>query len=209
MRNTMTRQLLFLLALLWVGGAQAHPYGPEYYSFRTVVELDGATLRVTMAVEAPTTKVLAEFASRFADMEEIGEREDAEFFQMQLARIASGLTVTLDGAPLAAEWKPSDSPINGRADERFFYYFVTFELENALPARPCELGIANRAFAEEQAYYSGWIRPLSGWTVSETNLQALGTAAQAEDVSTIEEAWSNDASLRDLEVRLTPSGGIP
>ena len=65
--------------------------------------------------------------------------------------------------------------------------------------------IENRAFAGEQAYYSGWIRPLSGWTVSESNLHTLGAAAQAEDVSKVKEAWSNDESVRNLRVQLIPA----
>lgn len=205
----MDRQVVSVFAcfgLLFAAGiARAHPYGPEYYSFRSVVELQGKTLRATVAVEAPTPKVLQEFAAKFGHLEEIGEREDREFFLSQLDSIASGLAVTLDGEPLAVTWKPADSPINGRADERFFYYFVSFEAEDALPDRACELVINNRAFADEQAYYSGWIRPLSGWTVTESNLRALGTAAEAEDVSEVKEAWSNDAAVRDLRVRLVPA----
>ena len=198
---------LFVLAV--VGGAGAHPYGPEYYSFRTVVEARGSTLEVTVAVEAPTPKVLTEFAARYVDVEEIGEQEDREFFDMQIQRIISGLTVNVDGKPLAVQWQPSDSPINGRADERFFYYFVTFELADALESRACTLEVINRAFAEDQAYYSGWVKPDGSWTMTDTNLTVLGSAAQAEDVSTIEEAWSNDTALRDLRVTLTPTGGTP
>ena len=193
-----------LLLLIAAACAHAHPYGPEYYSFRSVVEVQQQTLRVTVAVEAPTPKVLKQFAAKYSHLEDIGEREDREFFQSQLDSIASGLTVTLDGEPLAVTWKPADSPINGRADARFFYYFVTFEAEGVLPGAACELVIANRAFVAEQAYYSGWIRPLAGWTVSDSNLHALGTAAQAEDVSEVKEAWSDDVSLRDLRVRLAP-----
>ena len=194
-----------LLLLFAAGIAHAHPYGPEYYSFRSVVELQERTLRVTVAVEVPTPKVLQEFAAKYGHLEEIGEREDHEFFQSQLDSIAAGLAVTLDGKPLTVTWKPADSPINGRADERFFYYFVTFEAEGVLPAEYCELVIENRAFAGEQAYYSGWIRPLSGWTVSESNLHTLGAAAQAEDVSKVKEAWSNDESVRNLRVQLIPA----
>jgi len=193
--------------LLASGIAHAHPYGPEYYSFRTVVEFQERTLRVTVAVEVPTPKVLQEFTAKYGHLEEIGEKEDREFFQSQLDEIAAGLTVTVDGQPFTVTWKPSDSPINGRADERFFYYFVTFEADDALPVVGCALEIANRAFADEQAYYSGWVKPLSGWTVADSNLHALGTAAQAEDVSEVKEAWSDDVSLRDLRVRLLPAGG--
>ena len=198
-----------ILVLAFAGVARAHPYGPEYYSFRTVVEAEGSTLRVTVAVEAPTPKVLQEFAARYADVEDIGEKEDREFFAAQLERISSDLTVTVDGKPLQVQWQPADSPINGRADERFFYYFVTFELPDALPSSVCRLVVTNRAFADEQAYYSGWVKPHPVWTVAETNLTILGAAAQADDVSTIKEAWSNDVALRDLSVLLTPTGGKP
>ncbi len=198
-----------LLALTLAGLAGAHPYGPEYYSFRTVVEAEGRTLRVTVAVEAPTPKVLQEYAARYAAAEEIGEKEDREFFELQLGRIADGLSVTVDGAALPISWLPADSPINGRADERFFYYFVTFEAADALPAEACEIEVINRAFADQQAYYSGWVKPHAAWTLAETNLTVLGTAAQAEDVSTVKEAWSNDEALRDLRVTLTPVGGTP
>jgi hypothetical protein len=198
-----------ILVLALSGQAGAHPYGPEYYSFRTIVEAEGSTLRVTVAVEAPTPKVLQEFAARYADAEEIGEKQDREFFELQLARIAEGLSVTVDGQPLAARWSPADSPINGRADERFFYYFVTLEQADALPSKVCRLEVLNRAFPEDQAYYSGWVKPHAAWSVAETNLAVLGAAAQAEDVSTVEEAWSNDAALRDLRVTLTPVGGTP
>lgn len=198
-----------ILVLAVAGVAGAHPYGPEYYSFRTVVEAEGSTLRVTVAVEAPTPKVLQEFAARYVDAEEIGEEEDREFFELQLKRIADGLSVTVDGAAFPVQWQPADSPINGRADERFFYYFVTFESADALPARACRLEVINRAFVDQQAYYSGWVKPHPAWTLAETNLAVLGSAAQAEDVSSVKEAWSNDADLRDLRVTLTPTGSTP
>lgn len=206
-RWAFTVTAILVLAVASVAGA--HPYGPEYYSFRTVVDAEGSTLRVTVAVEAPTPKVLQEFAVRYANVEEIGAKEDREFFELQLKRIAEGLSVTVDGEPLAVQWSPADSPINGRADERFFYYFVTFERTDALPAKACRLEVLNRAFADEQAYYSGWVKPHAAWSVAETNLALLGSAAAAEDVSTIKEAWSNDEDLRDLRVTLTPAGGTP
>ena len=207
--NRRAVSVIALFALAGAGAAGAHPYGPEYYSFRTVVDARGSTLEVTVAVEAPTPKVLTEFAARYAGVEEIGAREDREFFDLQIQRIISGLTVNVDGKPLTVQWQASDSPINGRADERFFYYFVTFELADVLPSKACTLEVVNRAFAGDQAYYSGWVKPHTAWTLTETNLTVLGAAAQAEDVSTVEEAWSNDTALRDLRVTLTPTGGTP
>jgi hypothetical protein len=199
--------LIVALALAWPAGA--HPFGPKYYSFRTIVELDGPALKLTTAVEAPTLAILGEYAKRYGHLEEIGEKEDREFFESMLAQIGEGLAVTVDGKPVPGKWVPSDSPINGRADEKFFYYIVTFEADGALPDGPCELRVTNQVFADEEAYYSGWIKPAGGWTVTETNLQALGTAAQAEDVSTSEEAWSKDAALRDLVATLEPKKETP
>jgi len=195
--------LFVAVALAWPAGA--HPFGPKYYSFRTIVELDGAALKLTTAVEAPTMAVIEEYARRYGHLEEIGEKEDREFFESMLEQIGDGLTVTLDGKPVPGRWVAADSPINGRADEKFFYYFVTFEAKDALPGRPCELVVTNRAFADAEAYYSGWIKPDGGWIVTETNLQALGGAAQPEDGSIIEEAWSKDAALRDLRASLKPA----
>lgn len=198
-----------LLALALALPAAAHPFGPEYYSFRTIVELDGSALKLTTTVEAPTLAVLEEYSRRYGHLDEIGEKEDREFFESMLKEIGDGLTVTLDGKPVAGEWVAADSPINGRADEQFFFYILSFEAAGALPGRACKLQIANRVFPDEEAYYSGWIKPSGGWTVTETNLQALGTAAQAEDVSNVEEAWSKDAALRDLTVTLTPGDASP
>ena len=199
--------LLVALALAWPAGA--HPFGPKYYSFRTIVELDGAALTLTTSVEAPTLAILEEYAKRYGHLEEIGEKEDREFFEAMLAQIGDGLAVTVDGKPLPGKWVAADSPINGRADEKFFYYIVAFEAAGALPAGPFELRVINQAFADKEAYYSGWIKPTGGWTVTETNLQALGTAAQAEDVSNSEEAWSKDPALRDLVATVQPKKETP
>ena len=189
-----------------VRSAAAHPYGPEYYSFRTVVDLDGSSLRITTAVEVPTMKVLEEYAALYGHLDEIGEEQDREFFQRMLTRIGEGLVVQLDGQPVDSSWKAADSPINGRADERFFYYILTFDAASALPSGGGHLQVLNRCFEDAEAYYSGWIRPAAGWRVEQSNLNALGDAARAEDVSTVKEAWSKDASLRNLEVRIAPAG---
>jgi hypothetical protein len=192
---------------LFSTGAAAHPYGPEYYSFRTVVDLDGRDLRVTTAVEMPTMKVLVEFAARYGHLEEIGDKEDREFFESMLKRVGDGLTVQIDGQPIEGSWTAADSPINGRADERFFYYIVTFEKADALPVGGGQLAVINRVHELDEAYYSGWIRPSSGWQVTESNLNALGNSAQSEDVSEVKEAWSKDAALRNLEARIAPVTG--
>ncbi len=185
--------------------AGAHPYGPEYYSFRTVVDLDGRDLRVTTTVEMPTMKVLEEFAARYGHLEEIGEKEDREFFESMLERVGDGLTVQLDGQAIEGDWTAADSPINGRADEKFFYYIVTFSKAGALPAGGGELQVINRVNEAAEAYYSGWIRPGAGWAVTGSNLNALGASAQSEDVSEVKEAWSKDGALRNLQARFAPA----
>jgi hypothetical protein len=196
------------VAVLFVNPAEGHPYGPEYSSFRTVVQLDGDTLTVTTAVEAPTMKVLEEFSRRYEHLEEIGPQQDREFFRAMIDEVTAGLEVRVAGKQLEGTWVAADSPINGRADDRFFYYFVTMTVKGALPVgQACEIEVLNTVFAGQQAYYSGWIQPLTGWAVTTTNLQALGDAAQAEDVSQIKEAWSNDEALRDLRASLAPTTG--
>ncbi len=198
--------VLFLgVVVLAASPVRAHPYGPEYYSFRTVVSLDGSALTVTTTVEAPTMKVLDEFARRYEHLDEIGPDQDREFFQSMLDRVSAGLEVRVDGVRVEASWSPADSPINGRADDQFFYYIVTTTVPDALPVgQACEIEVINTAFADEQAYYSSWIQPLRGWSVTASNLQALGAAAQTEDVSQSKEAWSNDAALRNLAASLAP-----
>ncbi|MDP7111966.1 MAG: hypothetical protein QGH45_08375, partial [Myxococcota bacterium] len=155
----------------------------------------------------PTMKVLEEFAARYGHLEEIGEKEDREFFESMLERVADGLSVQIDGKALAGDWAAADSPINGRADEQVFYYIVTFEKAGARPAGGGQLQLINRVIEDQEAYYSGWIRPAGGWRVTESNLNALGQSAQTDDVSEIKEAWSKDAALRNLEVRFAPATG--
>ena len=157
-----------LTALGLVRGADAHPFGPKYYSFRTVIVLDGTTLKLTTAVEAPTMKVLEEYAKLYGHLDEIGEREDREFFELMLKRIGDGLTVTIDGKAVQGSWVRADSPINGRADEQFFYYIVQFEAVSALPTGPCEIVLTNRIYQDEESYHSGWIKPSAGWKVVES-----------------------------------------
>jgi hypothetical protein len=134
----------------------------------------------------------------------VGEKEDREFFQSQIDRVAAGLSVAINGQPVQADWRAADSPINGRADERFFYYFVTADMPRALPSQGGKLVIANQAFAGVPCYFSAWVKAGLLWQITESNLNALGEAAQADDVSEDPEAWSNDEALRDLSVRLTP-----
>ncbi len=193
------------LLVLFAGTAAAHPYGPEYYSFRTVVDLDGADLRVTTTVEVPLMKVLEEYQKRYGHLEEIGEEQDRQFFQSMLQALGDGLTVTVDGKRVEGSWTAADSPINGRADDRFFYYIVTFRKAGAIPTAGGAIEVLNDCFPGVQSYYSGWIRPSPSWQVRESNLTALGAAAQAEDVSEIKEAWSNDEALRNLSATLAPA----
>ena len=195
---------LAVTALAIAAVAGAHPYGPEYYSFRTVVDVDGARVQVTVAVEIPTQLVLAEYQQRYPDLEAVGEKEDREFFEFQIGRIGEGLAVAINGQPVPTTFRAADSPINGRADERFFYYFVTADMPGALPPQGGKLEIDNEAFAGVPCYFSAWVKSGLAWKVTDSNLTALGDAAQAEDVSEVPEAWSDDEALRDLVVRLEP-----
>ncbi len=183
--------------------ASAHPFGREYYAYRTVVDLEGDALRITVTVEAPIMEVLAMYEKRYGHLEEIGDKEDKEFLRSMLDQLAEAFTITIDGKPVKASWAPTDNPINGRAGDKSFYYMLSTEVSGMLPAGPCVLRVTNQAFKTQQAYFSSWIRPAGGWKVLENNHESLGTASQVEDVSEIEAAWSKDEQFRVLTARLS------
>lgn len=190
------------LAMALAAPAGAHPFGREYYAYRTVVDLKGADLRIAVTVEAPVMAVLAMYDKEYGHLAEIGEEEDKAFFQAMLDQISGALTLTIDGKPVAASWTATDNPINGRAGEKSFYYMLSTKVSGALADAPCALQLTNGAFAGQQAYFSAWVRPGEGWAVEQNSYDALGAASQAEDVSEVEAAWSKDEQYRVLTARV-------
>ncbi|MFT5455582.1 MAG: hypothetical protein ACI9K2_002064 [Myxococcota bacterium] len=202
--------------------ALGHPFQPSAWSMRTSVKAEADNLHVVVALEAPTFVVLRSLVDTTGattsgfNKAEVEKAVD-DFNDATWARLANGLTVTIDDVPADLRFAPVDTPINGRANDKFFLYLV--EAHWPIPADhdAVSVAISNAAYPDEPMYLTAAPTARAPWTVDASSTQALlrtgecdldeatpgdgpGTADEPVDVDENGEVWLRDERLRRLDV---------
>jgi hypothetical protein len=208
---------VFLPFMLSLSTAHAHPFSPTAWAMRTSVVVEGETLGVRVLLEAPTTIVLKEIAAAAGALDGKFNRAQLDhqvdlYNDKQWATLGDGMRLVVNGVERPLSWAPADTPINGRASEKFFVYIVQAKWPVAATA-PLEVEIYNEAFPSIPMYLTVATDARDGWVVgSETEALLRGgvclmdevgdDADQPEDATEIDkktgEVWVRDDSLRRL-----------
>jgi hypothetical protein len=191
----------------------AHLFWPTFHSAKSALSIDAEKgLQAAVVIEVPTFELLARFKEHYADLDLLKEIEagrfdelEAKFRDVQFETFIKTLTLTIDGKPAAGQWRPVETPINGKGTEGFFVYMLEFAFTT-----PPRLGqrvavrLENKAVPEAEVVMANVAEASGGWRVAESSIPPPAPkpddlpegAVYAEDIA----IWSIDPVKRDLRV---------
>ena len=202
---------LLLLAAL-PATVSAHLFWPTFHSAKSALSIDAEKgLQAAVVIEVPTFELLARFKEHYANLDLLEEIEagrfdelEARFRDVQFATFSKALALSIDGEPASGQWRPVETPINGKGTEGFFVYMLEFAFTT-----PPQLGkriavrLENKAIPEAQVVMANVAEASGGWRVAESSIPPpekypdLPEGAQyADDIA----SWSIDPVKRDLRV---------
>jgi hypothetical protein len=201
-----------LLGVALPATLSAHLFWPTFHSAKSALSIDDEKgLQAAVVIEVPTFELLARFKEHYANLDLLEEIEagrfdelESKFRDIQFESFIETLTLTIDGKPAAGEWRPVDTPINGKGTEGFFVYMLEFAFTT-----PPRLGkrvavrLENKAVPNAEVVMANVAEASGGWRVAESSIPPpekppeLPPGAQlTEDIS----LWSIDPVKRDLRV---------
>lgn len=179
--------------------------GPQFYSLRTAVRMDGTGLHVLAVAEVPAMSLLLEFVKTYGQREEYPDELVDEFIDDLFEVFRAGLEVRRGDEPVPGRWIRVDDPKNGKLGEEFFLFMLAFEPERDTSSwtGPVQMAVDNEAWPDEEAFFSSYAEGLEPWRVVSSNAEEiLGEISWDADFNTCIDCWSNDPALRHLEVVL-------
>ena len=181
----------------------AHPFAESEYSVRTSVKASDQGLVALVVLEVPILVVMKGIGVERSDDLDVKKRKVDKFNQAIWDRMAEGLTLTIDDAPVKGQWMAIEHPLNGKAAEGFFVYMVGFNMAkpDSLSKDGYSVNIVNKGWADEPMWLSGAATAVDPWrVVSDTAAEVLGENANGK----LDQpgTWSRDARLRDMTVAL-------
>ena len=209
-----TAAAIATLVLLFAVNAAAHPLDRDAYSLRSGLKLGPSGLMAVVILEKPTQFVLAELqdardpwtgkragqeAEDSAPPRRLGQDEQNAYARGHFEALADGLTLSVNGQPVAQRFSVRSSRINGKAGRGFFVYIV----ELTVPPQPdwgdrIEVLVRNDGFQVEPMYYSGLARAEGRWrVVSDSAADRLG-ADRGSGLPDDPRSWTRDDGLRTL-----------
>ena len=199
----MLRPLLPLAAVLVTPTAIAHPFSSDAYSLASVLRVSDRGVMAVVVLEVPVPVVLADVQSRIdagAGRKKALSAHDKSRFD----DLGAGLSLTVNGQPQKVTWRPVEHPSNGKTAEGFFLYWVGAQLPlDDAWGQTVDVSLDNTAYSDVKMVYTGSAEARDGWTVTENS----ATTTLGVDVSTLDKndpaAWSEDPSLRKLQVTWT------
>ena len=214
------RASVFLLLLGALPAAvSAHLFWPTFHSAKSALSIDADKgLQAAVVIEVPTFELLARFKEHYANLDLLKEIEagrfdelESKFRDIQFETFAKTLALSIDGKPAVGQWRPVETPINGKGTEGFFVYMLEFAFST-----PPQLGkrvavrLENKALPEAQVVMANVAEASGGWRVAESSIPPpekypdLPEGAQyADDIA----LWSIDPVKRDLRVTFERDGG--
>lgn len=213
-RSVPVAMLLWMLLASATAPLAAHVAWPTHYSEKATITVRGDELRVAMVVEIPLDQLVLAFNEHFQGVDLFAEIEkgrgdelEAQFREAQFERLARDLSLTVNGVEYQGEWRPADTPINGRASEGFFVYILEW-----LPPGDLNLGktnritVTNHLFEEKPTVFANLVAT-DGWQLLESSTPQPPPGANLTPGSDAELAlWSQDETRRTFTVVVERAG---
>lgn len=189
-------------AALLPSTAAAHPFAATEYSLRTAFKASDEGLVAFVVLEVPIPVVMKGIGVAAEDDLSTKKRKVVRYNEDTWKAMASGLTLTVDGAPVKGEWLAIEHELNGKAAEGFFVYMVGFAFADptALPKQPkYTVAVKNTGYADVPMWYSGSAVALEPWVVTSNTAQDVLGEASARSL-TDPDRWTRDDQMRNMVV---------
>lgn len=202
-----------LLVVGLLPAAHAHPMSRDKYSLRTALRLQdtgGAPeLEAVVVLEVPFQVVMGALeeelkAARASDEGRAAAKRVLDGHSEDVwAKMASQLTITVDGKPLEGSWGPQDSRFNGKGavTEGFFIYIVEFTPTDLTLDEDVTVQVTNRGWTDVPMVYSAMVLDGPPWTAVDHSLEGV-LPDKPYDLND-PAFWLEDESLRMVTVRYT------
>ena len=142
---------MFLLLLMTVLNALAHPFGSKLYGHKTEVWLSAERVEVRYLLEVPTPAMMADLRRFMTDIEQPTQADQDRHTAAIRDELRDGLRLLVDGEPQAWEEVQPEAP-SGVGDTRFIAYHVA--LRSPLPADAQTLNLVNSNWPDERALFA-------------------------------------------------------
>ena len=204
--------MLFLLPLMFQV-ALAHPFQPSAWSMKTQTRTNGDRLELVVALEVPTDTVLRALAESTNAIHGFNrlklERARDAFNDTTWRELGEGVELTIDGTVVDLDWQPVDTPINGKASDRFFLYLIesSWEIPGHLTAFSAQ--VSNTAYAQQEMFLTASTQSQTPWSLHRSSARKLlrggvcwtdgGPEGPPDSTDREGTVWLKDDQLRTLE----------
>ncbi len=143
------------LILLFTQTAQAHPFSTRLWGHRLDATATGRAIAIDYTIEVPVTKLVL-MMNRFKSMhtlERIGPEEERQFNEEMVDHLTKGISVAIDGNPVATAWNPNYARTYDNGEPGFYEYHL--HLIAPLPEgnEPHRIAITNDNFRMQRAVF--------------------------------------------------------
>ncbi|HMU81023.1 MAG TPA: hypothetical protein PKC57_12250, partial [Microthrixaceae bacterium] len=162
--------------------ALAHPLSRDRYSLRAAIRVEQDRADVVVVLEVPFDRVMQDLRGGLdaagvrpeasAPAREVLDRYNAAMWR----QMADHLLLLVDGRPVAATWRPSDSRYNGKGavTEGFFVYIVELAPDAPLQlGRQATLTLVDTGWPDAPMAYSAYVGAGKGWTVTDSSARGV------------------------------------
>jgi hypothetical protein len=204
--------MVFLLPL-WFQVALAHPFQPSAWSMKTQTRTDGDRLELVVALEVPTDPVLRALAESTNAIQGFNrlelERARDAFNDTTWRELGEGIELTIDGTAVGLDWQPVDTPINGKASERFFLYLIESSWQIPTHLTDFSARVSNTAYVEQEMFLTASTQSQPPWSLHQSSARTLlrggvcwtdgGPENPSGSTDRKGTVWLKDDQLRTLE----------
>lgn len=174
-------------------------------------------LQVVVALEVPTDTVLRALATSTNAIHGFNrmklERARDAFNDTTWRELGEDIQLTIAGEEIEMEWRPADTPINGKASERFFLYLIESSWTIPADIEAFSLEITNQAYADQEMFLTATTQGQHPWMLQQSSAHELlrrgvcwTDGGPEEDPGSIDRegtVWLKDDQLRTLTARYT------
>ncbi len=181
---------------------RAHPFDNRFTGHQLEVALEPGHVRLAYVVEVPTEQALRDFARFVEGVERPGPAEQAAYTERTLRELADGLTLRVDGEPVAPTSLPVDEA-SGVGDHRFIVYRL--QLEAPLPDGARTVHVVNANLPGDRALFFDQVWVDDALVVDASDLVEAKAGAVSRDRAA---QWRGDEDLREVRVAFRARGPV-